>query len=142
MCLKTFSMFVKFNFSTQQMCFFRLFFSFFLFFLYFSKSLFNNSLPYKSTTASGRTSQQQKSKKKFKKFFFNFKNKMNSLEGQKLMRKSGEVVEANKVLEEKKIIAFYFSASWCPPCRDFTPILADFYSVSSSQIVVSISLSI
>ncbi len=57
---------------------------------------------------------------------------MNSLEGQKLMRKSGEVVEANKVLEEKKIIAFYFSASWCPPCRDFTPILADFYSVSSS----------
>jgi nucleoredoxin len=48
------------------------------------------------------------------------------------MRKSGEVVEANKVLEEKKIIAFYFSASWCPPCRDFTPILADFYSVSPS----------
>ena len=49
--------------------------------------------------------------------------------GQQLMRKSGEVVKADKVLEDKKIICFYFSSHWCPPCRDFTPILADFYSV-------------
>jgi nucleoredoxin len=26
-----------------------------------------------------------------------------------------------------KIIMVYFSAHWCPPCRGFTPVLAEFY---------------
>ena len=67
-------------------------------------------------------------------------------------------VSADTALEGKKIIAFYFSAHWClpssslfhsfsdltigrqffyffsfircPPCRLFTPVLAEFYSVS------------
>ena len=30
-------------------------------------------------------------------------------------------------IENKKIIGLYFSASWCPPCRKFTPILSTFY---------------
>ena len=62
---------------------------------------------------------------------------MDSLEGQQLMRKSCEVVEANIVLEDKKILCFYFSAHWCPPCRNFTPILADFYSVRTVFVVNS-----
>jgi len=53
---------------------------------------------------------------------------MNSLGGQQLLRKDGAVVQADEALTDKKIIAFYFSAHWCPPCRLFTPVLAEFYS--------------
>ena len=36
-------------------------------------------------------------------------------------------------LEKKKLIAFYFSAHWCPPCRKFTPELVDYYNRVASQ---------
>jgi len=55
---------------------------------------------------------------------------MDSLTGQQLPGKDETVVQADMVLADKKIIAFYFSAHWCPPCRLFTPVLAEFYSVS------------
>ena len=31
-------------------------------------------------------------------------------------------------LANKKLIALYFSAHWCPPCRKFTPELVDYYN--------------
>ena len=62
---------------------------------------------------------------------------MDSLSGQQLLRKDETVVEADSVLADKKIIAFYFSAHWCPPCRLFTPVLAEFYSVTRNDFVTS-----
>ena len=63
---------------------------------------------------------------------------MDCLANQKLLKKNGEVVEANAVLQNKKIICYYFSAHWCPPCRAFTPVLADFYAVRSLKNLLKI----
>jgi len=30
-------------------------------------------------------------------------------------------------ISEAKVLLVYFSAHWCPPCRGFTPTLAEFY---------------
>merc|ERR1719189_1069843 len=32
-----------------------------------------------------------------------------------------------KDLCENEVIGIYFSAHWCPPCRGFTPVLAETY---------------
>jgi nucleoredoxin len=36
-------------------------------------------------------------------------------------------------LKDVKYYAFYYSASWCPPCRAFTPKLVDFYKEFKPQ---------
>jgi len=46
--------------------------------------------------------------------------------GPKLLSKAGEVATA-EALSGKAGIAIYFSAHWCPPCRGFTPKLAEAY---------------
>jgi len=53
---------------------------------------------------------------------------MDSLKGQQFMKKNESVVSADTAFQDKKIIGFYFSAHWCPPCRLFTPVLAEFYN--------------
>lgn len=47
-----------------------------------------------------------------------------------LMKRDGKKVGSYdpEDLGKVKYFAFYFSASWCPPCRQFTPKLVDFYT--------------
>jgi nucleoredoxin len=39
----------------------------------------------------------------------------------------------DEALEKKKLIAFYFSAHWCAPCRKFTPELVEYYNRVATQ---------
>ncbi|CAG9322557.1 unnamed protein product [Blepharisma stoltei] len=50
---------------------------------------------------------------------------MEQLLGSVLIGKSGSV--GMTPLNEAKYVLLYFSASYCPPCREFTPKLAMFY---------------
>eukprot|EP00735_Rhodelphis_limneticus_P009536 TRINITY_DN2797_c0_g1::TRINITY_DN2797_c0_g1_i2::g.27672::m.27672 TRINITY_DN2797_c0_g1::TRINITY_DN2797_c0_g1_i2::g.27672 ORF type:complete len:422 (+),score=143.17,sp/Q503L9/NXN_DANRE/39.18/1e-95,sp/Q503L9/NXN_DANRE/43.04/3e-40,Thioredoxin_8/PF13905.1/6.3e-31,Thioredoxin_8/PF13905.1/2.5e-31,Thioredoxin_8/PF13905.1/3.2e+03,AhpC-TSA/PF00578.16/1.3e-09,AhpC-TSA/PF00578.16/3.7e-13,Thioredoxin_2/PF13098.1/2e-09,Thioredoxin_2/PF13098.1/1.4e-12,Thioredoxin/PF00085.15/8.8e-06,Thioredoxin/PF00085.15/0.33, len=49
-----------------------------------------------------------------------------ALLGNKLQNKDGEVNVAD-VLRGQEVVGLYFSAHWCPPCRGFTPKLAEIY---------------
>jgi nucleoredoxin len=52
-----------------------------------------------------------------------------SVKGDLVHCQNGVVVpEEDGDLAGKKLIALYFSAHWCPPCRKFTPSLVDFYN--------------
>jgi len=46
--------------------------------------------------------------------------------GDKLVTKEGDKPSAD-VLKGKGVVGIYYSAHWCPPCRQFTPFLADLY---------------
>lgn len=46
--------------------------------------------------------------------------------GNELQCKDGKK-PTSEVLNGKKIVGIYFSAHWCPPCRQFTPVLATVY---------------
>ncbi|XP_002738144.1 nucleoredoxin-like protein 2 [Saccoglossus kowalevskii] len=47
--------------------------------------------------------------------------------GKTLSNKSQATISGEDALRNK-VVGLYFSASWCPPCKMFTPILADVYS--------------
>jgi nucleoredoxin len=36
-------------------------------------------------------------------------------------------------MKSAEIICLFFSALWCPPCRAFTPVLADFYEEANKN---------
>jgi len=46
---------------------------------------------------------------------------------QELIKNKNEIYVLSQVIEYEKF-GLYFSAHWCPPCRNFTPVLADFYN--------------
>ncbi|CAJ0931986.1 unnamed protein product, partial [Mesorhabditis belari] len=43
-----------------------------------------------------------------------------------LVKNDGSKHNASEL--EGKVVGLYFSAHWCPPCRQFTPVLKDFYN--------------
>ncbi|CAI5442515.1 unnamed protein product [Caenorhabditis angaria] len=65
---------------------------------------------------------------------------MSFLAGVQLEKHDKTKVDASEALEGK-VIALYFSAHWCPPCRAFTPILKDFYGeVEDDLEIIFVSL--
>jgi nucleoredoxin len=45
----------------------------------------------------------------------------------KIVDNDGGSVTVQQTMSGKKALALYFSAHWCPPCRGFTPQLAEWY---------------
>lgn len=53
---------------------------------------------------------------------------------EELLDREGNPVERESL--EGKLIGIYFSASWCPPCRAFTPKLVDFRNENAEDFQV------
>lgn len=58
--------------------------------------------------------------------------RFSSLFGKSLIIEKNKSVSTNKYLKDK-IVGLYFSASWCPPCQQFTPQLINFYKKYHQQ---------
>jgi nucleoredoxin len=54
--------------------------------------------------------------------------------GDSLILPSGATVPPSSL--EGEFLALYFSASWCPPCRKFLPILKKFYEENEGRIQI------
>lgn len=53
----------------------------------------------------------------------------NRLEGNLIQLKDGNITQVpGGSLSNKTVFAFFYSAHWCPPCRQFTPSLAATYT--------------
>ena len=57
-----------------------------------------------------------------------------SLQGSLVRLNQDAIVKAEPdALAGKKLIAVYYSAHWCPPCRAFTPELVKFYDETKAN---------
>ncbi|XP_060618024.1 nucleoredoxin-like protein 2 [Anolis sagrei] len=52
--------------------------------------------------------------------------------GRLLVNRQGRAVEPEPALENK-VVGLYFAAAWCSLCREFTPVLGDFYGELVSE---------
>ena len=64
----------------------------------------------------------------------NEKVTMDSLLGPKLLVKAdGGAKHTKTLLKDKDLVALYFSASWCPPCKIFSPLFREFYNAAAKE---------
>ena len=57
---------------------------------------------------------------------------LQGLLGDSVIEKSKNVVSVASLLPSGGVLGLYFSAHWCPPCRGFTPKLAEWYKTVKS----------
>lgn len=59
---------------------------------------------------------------------------LEQLLGASVVDGSGQTVSVRSLAGYDKVLGLYFSAHWCPPCRGFTPDLADFYNQTKQKV--------
>lgn len=55
------------------------------------------------------------------------------LSGNLHILKDNDFVDHEMANHPKKYFVFYYTASWCQPCRQFTPLLVDFYKRNKNE---------
>ncbi|ELU18880.1 hypothetical protein CAPTEDRAFT_180186 [Capitella teleta] len=55
------------------------------------------------------------------------------LKKQIYLTKKREKINGRNVITDLDVVCFYFSAGWCPPCREFTPTLAGIHREATRQ---------
>ena len=58
---------------------------------------------------------------------------MQSLIGDTFLCKNGNAELLFEEIANTPVIALYFTAHWCPPCRQFVPLLLNFYTEVNSE---------
>ena len=53
---------------------------------------------------------------------------LKALIGETVLNKDKNEVNVDSLLPSGGVLGLYFSAHWCPPCRAFTPELAEWYN--------------
>ena len=59
---------------------------------------------------------------------------LETLLGPSLLSADGKTVGTTSALRPKTAVGLYFSAHWCPPCRRFTPQLAEQYKKLAKEL--------
>ena len=62
--------------------------------------------------------------------------------GNKLLTKNAGEADTSTALTNTRLVALYFSASWCGPCRGFTPLLVEFYNHLKEEVASTHGLEI
>lgn len=63
---------------------------------------------------------------------------MDLLGESQLIKPDGSEISPTEALADARLIAFYFSAQWCPPCKAFTPVLCDFCETLTDELQCSL----
>ena len=59
---------------------------------------------------------------------------MEALLGPSLLRRSGGSTSTSSALRDARFVLVYCSASWCGPCRQFTPALSSFFGAAGPRL--------